>query len=136
MNTIGKKNMIFSYAYFLATLGMGMFLANKMGGASEEWMQSTAHELMKQAHVHGNLESLLNIVGGTLICLFGSPSEKLAKVASVLFLVGVVFHSGAFYLGGLGVMAALNIAPVGAISLVAAMALMIPIILKGVTEKE
>ncbi len=136
MNTIGKKNILFGFAYFLTTLGMGIYLANKLGGASQEWIEGTAHALMKQAHVHGNLESLLNIVGGTLICLFGSPSAKLAKIASVLFLIAAIFHSGMIYLAGLGVMAALKLAPVGAFSLIAAMALMIPIILKGVTEKE
>jgi hypothetical protein len=136
MNTIGKKNILFGFAYFLATLGMGMYLANKHGSASEEWLQSVGHELMKQAHVHGNLESLLNIVCGTLICFYGTSSGKLAKIASVLFIVAALLHSGAFYLGGLGIMAALKVAPLGAISLVAAMAMMIAIISKGLTLKE
>ncbi len=136
MNTIGKKNILFGFAYFLTTLGMGMYLANKLGGASEEWIQSAGHQFMKQAHVHGNLEALLNIVCGTLICIFGTPSEKLARIASVLFIVAALLHSGAFYLAGLGLFAALKVAPLGAISLVVAMAMMIVIIAKGSPPKE
>ncbi len=125
-NNIGKKNIIFGFAYFIATLILGIYLAAELkeGGGGEE--ESPLHELLKAAHAHGNLESFLNIVIGYLICQMEESS--LLQVVSILLLVGAIFHSGMLYIGGLGLEGAVDIAVIGAISLVATMALMVYVV--------
>jgi uncharacterized membrane protein YgdD (TMEM256/DUF423 family) len=135
-NVIGKKNILFGLVYFLATLGLGMFLANKGQASDPEWAQSVEKHLLATAHSHGNLESLLNIVLGYLICRIADPTQTLAKVASVLLIVGAAFHSGTIYLAGAGLAAAMNFTPIGAISMVAGVATMIPIVANGMSAGE
>jgi len=48
-------------------------------------------------HAHGNLESLLNIVVGLVICFLAVPAW-LKQLVSWLFIVGTVMHSGMMYL--------------------------------------
>jgi len=48
-------------------------------------------------HAHGNLESLLNIVVGLVICFLAVPIW-LKQLVSWLFIVGTVMHSGMMYL--------------------------------------
>ena len=122
-NEIGKKNMVFGFAYFITTLLLGLYLANKGQSQDPAWEDSPAHHLLGTAHAHGNLESLLNIVIGYILCQL-EISAGLAKIVSILLLVGAIFHSGMLYLTGLGLEAAVNLAPIGALSLVATMALM------------
>ena len=136
MGTIGRKNMLFGFGYFLATLALGLFLANQAKSGDPEWMESTAKHLLGTAHAHGNLESLLNIVCGLLLCRFGAAAEGLAKAASVLLIVAALMHSGILLISGAGLGAALNLAPVGAFSLVAAMALMMAVVAKGLPAAE
>jgi len=121
-NTVGKKNIVFGFAYFIATLILGIYLAAELkeGGGEEE---SPLHELLKAAHAHGNLESFLNIVIGYLICQM--EESPILQVVSILLLIGAIFHSGMLYIGGLGLEGAVDIAVIGAISLVATMALMV-----------
>jgi len=135
MNTIGKKNMIFGFAYIIITVGLGMFLANKLGSNDPDWANSMAHHLLKTAHVHGNLESVLNIIIGFLLCRYGSKTLMLTKVASITAIIAAVFHSGMLFLGGAGVLVALKLAPVGAFSMLITVILMVVILLKGVTEE-
>lgn len=71
---------------------------------------------------HGNLEALLNILLGYLLARLVPPGW-IARTASVLLIVGAVFHSGMLYLGGLGVAAAPALTPVGAVALVLAVLL-------------
>ena len=130
MNDIGKKNILFGLVYFLATLGLGIFLGNKLG-AGQEWMQSKAHHLLKAAHTHGNAEALINILLGLVIAFYGSETIKLTKAVSILLIVGAVFHSGTLYLGGMGLSIAMKFTPIGGISLVLAMLLSIPMVLAG-----
>ncbi len=47
-------------------------------------------------HAHGNLEALLNIVIGILLC-FLSASALLKQAISWMFIVGTLFHSGLLY---------------------------------------
>ena len=122
-NEIGKKNMVFGFAYFITTLLLGLYLANKGQSQDPAWEDSPAHHLLGTAHAHGNLESVLNIVIGFILCHLEVPGG-LAKIVSILLLVGAIFHSGMLYLTGLGLGAAINLAPIGAISLIATMALM------------
>jgi len=135
-NVIGKKNILFGLVYFLATLGLGIFLVNKGQAADPDWAQSTAKHLLGTAHSHGNLEALLNIIFGYLICRLADPSAILTKVASILLIVGAVFHSGTIYLAGAGLDFALTFTLVGAISMVLGVAMMIPIVVQGIGESE
>jgi len=123
---VGKKNIVFGFFYFVTTLGLGMFLANQFTLPPEElgaWLQSPQHMLLKTAHVHGNLESTLNIIIGYLLCRLALEAW-IAKTVSILMIVGGVFHSGMLYLGGAGVDFAVNLTPVGGISIVVSMVLM------------
>ncbi len=135
MNVIGKKNMVFGFAYMITTVGLGLFLASKMQANDPNWAESQMHHLLKTAHVHGNLESVLNIIIGFLLCRYGSSTLSLTKVASLLGIVAAVFHSGMLYLGGLGLSAAMNLAPVGALSMLVTLALMAYILFRGVKEE-
>jgi uncharacterized membrane protein YgdD (TMEM256/DUF423 family) len=129
MNLIGKKNILFGLCFFVATVGLGLFLA-KVGENSE--IPDQTLKMLKQAHVHGNLESLLNIIFGFLIVSYGAQSETLSKVASISLILGTLCHSGVFYLYGLGIESAMSIASVGALLVLISIVLMIPIIYKGV----
>ncbi len=123
---IGKKNMAFGFFYFLTTLGLGMYLASKFSLPPEEmakWMSSPQHGVLKAAHAHGNLESLLNIVIGYLLCRLALEAW-IAKTVSVLLIVGALFHSGMLYLAGAGVGFAGMLTPIGGISIIVSMLLM------------
>lgn len=48
-------------------------------------------------HAHGNLEALLNIAAGIVLC-FLAVSAKMKQVISWLFILGTVLHSGMLYL--------------------------------------
>lgn len=124
MNTIGRKNMVFGFAYLVATLGLGMFLANKLSSGDKAWLANPGRELLRSVHAHGNLESLLNVVVGYLICRL-AISQGLAQAISILFIVGAALHSGMLYLGGLGMGWAFSVTPVGAVALVLGVILMI-----------
>ncbi|OGW60420.1 MAG: hypothetical protein A2V83_04080 [Nitrospirae bacterium RBG_16_64_22] len=124
MNTIGRKNMVFGFAYLVATLGLGMFLANKLTSGDKEWFANPGRELLRSVHAHGNLESLLNIVVGYIICRL-AISHRLAQAISIIFIVGATLHSGMLYLGGLGMRWAFSATPVGAVALVLGVILMI-----------
>ena len=72
----------------------------------------------KGAHVHGNLESLLNIVAGLVLLTLAIPAN-FKTLLSIMFLVGAVFHSGMLYLGGVFQMYwAYNFTVIGAIAII------------------
>ena len=48
-------------------------------------------------HAHGNLEALLNIVVGVVLC-FLAVSSKMKQAISWLFILGTILHSGMLYL--------------------------------------
>lgn len=48
---------------------------------------------IRNAHAHGNLEALLNIAAGLLLCFLGI-SRKFKQLISWIFIAGAVFHSG------------------------------------------
>ena len=135
MNTIGKKNMLFGFIYMIVTVGLGMLLANKLGGSDPQWFDSMTRKLLKTAHVHGNLEAVLNVIIGFVICRYGSPTRAISRAASVLAINGAIFHSGMLFMGGLGVPVMTKVAPLGAISMLLAVVLMVVVVLKGVDEK-
>ncbi len=118
----GKKNMVFGLFYLVLTLSLGMYLSNRLGAGDPEWLQGQARAILRAAHGHGNLEAVLNIVLGYLLVRLSFESW-IAKTVSVLLIVGAVFHSGMLYLGGLGLLAAAKLTPVGAFSLLLAVLL-------------
>ncbi len=122
-NQIGKKNIVFGLIYFITTLVLGLFLAFKAKEGNPAWNDNPIHEILATSHVHGNLESVLNILLGFIICQL-EANTGLLKIISALLLIGAIFHSGMLYLTGLGLSAAINLAPIGAFSLIATMALM------------
>ncbi len=132
-NEIGKKNMVFGFTYFITTLLLGLYLARKGMTGGKEWHESETHEMLVTAHVHGNLESVLNIVVGYILCQL-EVSAGLAGIVSILLLVAAIFHSGMLYLTGLGIGAAINLAPVGALSLISAIAMMAYLVAVGLRK--
>ena len=120
---IGKKNMAFGFLYFITTLALGMYLGSKLGSGDATWAQSQQRGILRAAHAHGNLESVLNILIGYLLCRL-QLDAWLAKTVSWLLIVGALFHSGMLYLGGFGYGFAFNLTPIGAISLISVMLLM------------
>lgn len=52
---------------------------------------------VRNAHAHGNLEALLNIAAGFLLC-FVAISRRFKQVISWTFIAGAVLHSGLLYL--------------------------------------
>lgn len=63
-------------------------------------------------HAHGNLEALLNIVAGVVLC-FIAVSTLFKQIISWVFILGAVLHSGMLYMLNLGQAWALVILPVG-----------------------
>lgn len=123
---IGKKNMVFGFFYLVLTMGLGMYLAYKLG-SGPEWLSSSQKKALHMAHVHGNVEATLNVIIGYILANFRyrlSLNEWFAKTVSVILIIGAVFHSGMLYLGGLGLSFAFNLAPIGAIALIISMLLM------------
>jgi hypothetical protein len=100
-----------------------MYLANELSLGDAEFAASETRSAIRTAHAHANMESVLNIVIGYLLCRL-ALAAWLAKTVSVLLIIGALTHSGALLLGSFGMEAALMLAPVGALSLVAVMALM------------
>lgn len=131
MKNTGKKNILFGFIYLITTVALGLFLAKKLGSQDPQWFDSMTRALLKTAHVHGNLESVLNIVIGLVLYHYGNSQRTLARAASVLAITGAVFHSGMLYLGGLGIQFAMKLTPVGAISLLAAIAVMAVVVFKS-----
>ena len=52
---------------------------------------------VRNAHAHGNLESILNILVGFLLC-FVAISPKFKQTISWIFILGALLHSGMLYL--------------------------------------
>jgi len=63
-------------------------------------------------HAHGNLEALLNIAAGVVLCFLG-VSVMFKQIISWVFILGAVLHSGMLFLLNLGQGWALTLLPVG-----------------------
>jgi len=50
------------------------------------------------AHAHGNLEALLNVAVGVILCFIIAP-PFIKQLISWIFIVGTLLHSGMLYLG-------------------------------------
>lgn len=60
-----------------------------------------ARDLTRTAHVHGNLESVLNILAGLALC-FVAVGRVFKQIISWLFIAGALLHSGSMILLVLG----------------------------------
>jgi len=63
-------------------------------------------------HAHGNLEALLNIVAGVVLC-FIAVSSLFKQIISWVFILGAVLHSGMLFMLNLGQAWALTLLPIG-----------------------
>lgn len=115
---VGKKNMAFGFFYLLFAMGLGMYFS----GA--EALTGGQKALLNSAILQGNIDSVLNIVVGYLICRLPFV-EWLSKAVSPLMIIGALFHSGMLYLAGFGLLPhAMALLPVGGFLIIAVMLLM------------
>lgn len=63
-------------------------------------------------HAHGNLEALLNIAAGLVLC-FLAVSSVFKQIISWVFIAGALLHSGMLYMLNLGQAWAVNLLPIG-----------------------
>lgn len=78
--------------------------------------------LTKSAHVHGNLEALLNIAAGLALC-FIAVGRLFKQIISWLFIAGAVFHSGMMLLMVNGIEWASKVLAIGPFLVLAALLL-------------
>lgn len=64
------------------------------------------------AHAHGNLEALLNIAAGLVLC-FIAVAPLFKQIISWIFIAGALLHSGMLYLLNFDQAWALNLLPFG-----------------------
>jgi uncharacterized membrane protein YgdD (TMEM256/DUF423 family) len=130
-SSTGKKNVLFGLIYFVTTLALGMYMANRGNAGDPVWAESMTRKLLHVAHSHGNLEALVNVVMGLILSLVGRSDQILEKAASWLLILGALCHSGSLYLAGVGLGLPSQVTLVGACSLVAGVVLMIPVAMNG-----
>lgn len=130
----GRKNIVFGFCYLVIILILGMFLAFKLKDTA--WAKEPfgfPRVVMRAAHAHGNLESVLNILVGLLVDRI-SVGDGLKKTISILMIIGAVMHSGMLLLTP-ALPALSNLTAVGAITLVIAIALMAYGAIAGIEKK-
>ncbi|MBI5491601.1 MAG: hypothetical protein HY893_01575 [Deltaproteobacteria bacterium] len=116
---VGKKNMAFGFFYLLFAMGLGMYLSGNAGA-----LTGGQKALLNSAMLQGNIDSVLNIVVGYLVCRLPFV-EWLSKAVSPLMIIGALFHSGMLYLAGFGLLPrAMALLPVGGFLIIAVMLLM------------
>ncbi len=117
---VGKKNMVFGFFYLLFTMVLAIYLSGNV-----EWALTGGQKaLLNSAVLQGNIDSVLNIVVGYLVCRLPLV-EWLSKAVSPLMILGTLFHSGMLYLAGFGLLPfASALIPVGGLLIIAVMLLM------------
>ena len=70
----------------------GLLALNRLGNA-----RAPIDAMKGGAHAHGNLEALLNIVVGVVLCFVAAPS-LVKQLISWVFILGALLHSGLLYL--------------------------------------
>jgi len=123
---VGKKNIVFGFLFLASTAALGPLMVVKyddwgvantekqqMVGKLQELRASDYEEDLetledlssKQLAIAnteaiisiGNLEALLNIVVGVVLCFIAAPL-MLKQVVSWMFIIGTLMHSGLLYL--------------------------------------
>lgn len=85
----------------------GILALNKLANA-----QQPIDSLKSGPHAHGNLEALLNIVAGVVLC-FIAVAPLFKQIISWVFIAGALLHSGMLYLRSFGVAWADLLLPLG-----------------------
>ncbi len=131
----GKKNIVFGFIYLIFTLLLGIVISFKLQGDQSFAKEPFAFPrvIMRAAHAHGNLESVLNIIIGLIIDRL-KVSDTLKKTISILAIFGAILHSGMLLILPLIPISG-KLAPIGAITLVVTMALMAYSVSKGMEGK-
>lgn len=73
----------------------GILTLNKLVNVDQEL------DMPRNAHVHGNLESVLNILAGLALC-FIAVGKVFKQIISWLFIAGALLHSGSMILLSFG----------------------------------
>lgn len=127
----GKKNVVFGFTYLIFTLLLGIFLSYKLRSDQPFAKEPFAFPrvIMRAAHAHGNLESIINIIIGLIVDRL-RVTDTLKKTISLLAIFGAVMHSGMLYIMPVATFS-VNLTVIGALTLVATMVLMAYSVTKG-----
>ena len=74
-----------------------MLLAKALLAVNAPLNERDSINRVKDVHVHGNLESVLNILAGIVLCFLAAPA-LIKQLISWLFIAGTLLHSGMAYL--------------------------------------
>ncbi len=127
----GRKNLVFGFIYIIFTLSLGVIISFKL--QNPEFAKNGfgfPRVIMRAAHAHGNLESVLNMIIGLLVDRL-SVGDGLKKTISILIIIGAIFHSGMLYIMP-AIPAAGNLTIIGAVAIIATMLLMAYSLVKGI----
>ncbi|MEK6690058.1 MAG: hypothetical protein AABY78_02005 [Nitrospirota bacterium] len=127
----GKKNIVFGFGYLIFTLLLGLFLSYKLQSDQPFAKEPFAFPrvIMRAAHAHGNLESILSIIIGLIVDRL-RVSDSLKKTISILAIFGAIMHSGMLYIMPVVTFSG-NLALIGALSLITTTVLMAYSVSKG-----
>ena len=130
----GKKNLVFGFIYLIFTLSLGILISVKfkLDPSFAEKPFAFPRVIMRAAHAHGNLESVLNIIVGLLIDNL-KLADGMKKAISILIIFGAIMHSGMLYIAPVIPFTG-DLAVIGALTLVATMLLMAYAIIKGMEK--
>jgi hypothetical protein len=104
--SVGKLQQSESTGFFDVENAMDLAKANTAGILALNKVintENTLNEIKGGPHTHGNLESVLNILGGLTLC-FLAVGKLFKQVISWLFILGALLHSGMLYLLSFGIL--------------------------------
>ncbi len=128
----GRKNLIFGFVYLVFTLALGVVISFKLKGDPEFAKAGFAFPrvIMRAAHAHGNLESVLNIIVGLIVDRL-RVEGNLKQTISVLIIAGALLHSGMLYIMP-AIPWASNLTVFGAVAIIAAVILTAYALVRGI----
>lgn len=131
----GRKNLVFGFIYLIFTLSLGIIISVKfkLDPSFAEKPFDFPRVIMRAAHAHGNLESVLNIIVGVIIDNL-RVADSLKRTISILLIFGAIMHSGMLYIAPILPFSG-NLAVIGALTLIATMALTAYAVIKGIEKK-
>lgn len=131
----GRKNLVFGFIYLIFTLTLGIIISVKfkLDPSFAEKPFDFPRVIMRAAHAHGNLESVLNIIVGVIIDQL-RVADSLKRAISILIIFGAIMHSGMLYIAPILPFTG-NLAVIGALTLIATMALTAYAVIKGIEKK-
>lgn len=119
-----KKNYIVGALWIMLYMLIGVYFEAMIAqGKIQDLMQSQAGHFLKSAHVHGGMFGMLNILYGFLAHRTHS-SGTLINVGTWLAVVGALVFPVALFLAGAVHPMIIRVAPLGALSMIAAWGIM------------